>query len=74
MWGELVDDNNIESKIWPRAAAAAERLWSNPSTNANIAKSRFFSHNDRLKYRNIRTSPVTPEYCSENDLDCINYL
>lgn len=74
MWGELVDDNNIESKIWPRAAAAAERLWSNPVTNANLAKSRFFSHNDRLKYRNIRTSPVTPEYCSDNDFDCINYL
>jgi len=31
MWAELVDKNNVDSRIWPRTLAVAERLWSSAS-------------------------------------------
>lgn len=68
MWGETADASDIQQTIWPRAAAAAERLWSTKDDTSNGLSTAL----PRLKYfrcllnqRGIAAAPVTSELARE---------
>lgn len=68
MWGETVDASDLLQTIWPRAAAAAERLWSPIEYTANgldDAGLRLQSFRCLLNQRNIAAAPVTNELARE---------
>ncbi|XP_077220055.1 beta-hexosaminidase 1 [Tasmannia lanceolata] len=67
LWSERVDASVVQQTIWPRAAAAAERLWSSreatSTTNINstvLPRLEYFRC--LLNRREIPAAPVTNQY------------
>ena len=66
MWGEHVDENNIESIVFPRANSVGERLWSDASvSDASAAHDRFNTQRCRMIQRGFHPSAIEPGYCSK---------
>ncbi|KAJ2948811.1 hypothetical protein O0L34_g8069 [Tuta absoluta] len=65
MWGEHIDDSNMHSRVWPRASAVAERLWSGPPVDTTgHTMSRIEEHSCRMKRRGVPAAPPTgPGFC-----------
>ena len=67
-WGEQAAHWHLDSRIWPRAAAAAERLWSAADVNdTNAAEQRLADFACRLVQRGVGASAIRPSqqygYC-----------
>lgn len=61
----------LDQRLWPRACAVGERLWSNPSTPSTKAGERLNQHRKRLQSLGIKPEPLQPEYCSLNEGQCL---
>ncbi|KAF2899729.1 hypothetical protein ILUMI_06455 [Ignelater luminosus] len=70
LWTEQVDDTSVDSRIWPRAAALAERLWAEPTTNWRAAEPRMLIHRQRLVNRGIQADALEPEWCLQYEENC----
>ncbi|XP_039046999.1 beta-hexosaminidase 1-like isoform X2 [Hibiscus syriacus] len=67
MWGETADASNVQQTIWPRAAAAAERLWSKreavsvQNVNSTVLP-RYHYFRCLLNRRGVQAAPATNYY------------
>ncbi|XP_037689430.1 beta-hexosaminidase subunit alpha isoform X4 [Choloepus didactylus] len=66
MWGEYVDSTNLVPRLWPRAGAVAERLWSNRIvTDLEFAFKRLTHFRCELLRRGVRAQPLSIGYCEQ---------
>lgn len=67
MFGEFASAADVEPQVWPRAAAAAERLWSPQEVaSAEDAAGRMAWVACRLVTLGFRAGPVGPGFCSSD--------
>merc|ERR1719495_858708 len=73
VWSYETDAESLQSTLWPRGAALAERLWTDVPQfylKADQVDSRFAAHRERMVSRGTRAEVFQPEYCFQNQDAC----
>ncbi|KAH6646356.1 glycoside hydrolase superfamily [Truncatella angustata] len=71
VWAELIDDQNFDSIVWPRASAMGEVLWSgrldDTGTNRSAVEAapRLADLRERMVARGIGASPLHMVFCTQ---------
>ncbi|CAK1594861.1 unnamed protein product [Parnassius mnemosyne] len=77
LWTDLVSSGNLDNLLWPRAAAVAERLWSDMVANSSANRfvyMRLDTHRWRMLLRGIKVQPIWPAWCSLNPSACLGKI
>ncbi|XP_008506964.2 beta-hexosaminidase subunit beta isoform X1 [Equus przewalskii] len=68
LWGEYVDATNLTPRLWPRASAVGERLWSRQDVRSSQdAYKRLTVHRCRMVRRGVAAEPLFTGYCNHED-------
>ena len=75
MWSEQSDSVVLDSKVWPRAAALAELLWSGNKDTSGRKRYREMSqrineYRERLVARGVGAAPLQSKWCYKNPHAC----
>ncbi|EST06629.1 Glycoside hydrolase family 20, catalytic core [Kalmanozyma brasiliensis GHG001] len=78
VWSEQIDAQNLDVKVWPRAAAGAEVWWSGEVANGKKrepieALERLLELRWRLVARGVRAEPLQPLWCALRVGECNLY-
>ncbi|KAL6267761.1 hypothetical protein P5V15_000830 [Pogonomyrmex californicus] len=75
IWSEQTGQSSLGPRLWPRASALAERLWSDLPTNSYSTDENVYTrlamHIEVLNSRGIKTESMWPYWCSQNPGKCL---
>ncbi|CAG5095698.1 Similar to fdl: Probable beta-hexosaminidase fdl (Drosophila melanogaster) [Cotesia congregata] len=75
LWSEQIGQASLGPRLWPRASAFAERLWSDPPgsgyTTEETVYTRLAAHIDLLQARGLKTEAMWPQWCTHNPGKCL---
>jgi hexosaminidase len=79
LWSEQVDDAVVSQKMWPRAAALAELVWSgnrdeNGKKRTTELTQRILNFREYLLANGVQASPLMPKFCLQHPHECDLYL
>lgn len=70
LWTEQADQSTLDSRIWPRLSALAERLWTDPQQGWQVAESRMVIHRETLVKHGVAANTLQPRWCLQNEGNC----
>ncbi|EME42510.1 glycoside hydrolase family 20 protein [Dothistroma septosporum NZE10] len=76
IWSEQTDSVNLDDKVWPRACAAGEVLWSGAKDASGQNRSqveaspRLAEMRERLVARGVEAAPIQMPFCTQNGTQC----
>ncbi|KAI7735096.1 hypothetical protein M8C21_014898 [Ambrosia artemisiifolia] len=75
LWSEQADPTVLDSRIWPRASAMAEALWSGNRDETGMKRSaeatdRLSEWIHRMVSRGVKAEPIQPLWCIRNPGMC----
>jgi hexosaminidase len=73
-WSESIGGESLETRVWPRGAALAERLWTRPmpaEDSWRAADMRLLLQRERMAQRGVAAEALQPLWCLHFDQRCV---
>ena len=64
LWSVQSGPENLDSTVWPRAAASAEVFWTGPTGNVTEALPRLHDVAFRMRRRGVQAIQLQPMWCA----------
>ncbi|XP_012157520.1 probable beta-hexosaminidase fdl isoform X2 [Ceratitis capitata] len=77
MWTEQTDEYQLDNRLWPRASALGERLWSDLDDDREFdvvpqdVFKRMSVFRNRLVELGLEAEPIFPKFCAQHPGECI---